>query len=121
MKKRVLLLIIFLITNCTVSYYTIRNKNMPIFPKYGNYCGFDRPLYGMNPIAVDQLDLACENHDKCYKIKSAFNINCDIALIAELKNMTPKTDPENVARESIISYFKNSPQKKLMEINLDDM
>jgi Phospholipase A2 len=106
-----------LITGCSSSDV----KNVATFPKYGNYCGLDRPANKELPETIDKVDLACKNHDKCYDERGDFNVVCDTTLIAELKNMTPETEPERIARKLIISYFRNSPQKHLMEINLDDI
>ena len=48
------------------------------FPIYGNYCGPLHPPKGMNPLAFDEVDLACKNHDKCYDDYGYFNKNCDL-------------------------------------------
>jgi hypothetical protein len=119
MKKYLLLLTTLCIQSCSTSSDDI--KKIAEFPKYGNYCGLDRPSNGEAPTTIDEVDLACKNHDSCYTNKGSFNLTCDTILIAELKGITPKNEIEKVARKSIISFFRNSPQKKLMEINLDNM
>ena len=118
MKKSFLLIMPILVTGCGASSEV---HKVATFPKYGNYCGLDRPATGENPSPTDDVDAACKNHDKCYVEKGDFNLICDTTLIAELKSLTPKNEIEKIARKSIISYFRNSPQKKLMEINLDNM
>lgn len=135
MKKYLLLLAPLLIASCGTSSSdkkttasTIQNietsstvQDITTFPKYGNYCGLNRPAMGENPKAIDEVDTACKNHDECYAKSGSFNIACDTMLIAELKNISPKTEPEKIARKSIISYFRNSPQKNLMEIKMDEI
>ncbi len=122
MKKHFLLLAPILMIGCKSSDIESNARKAITFPKYGNYCGYDYPQGqqpGISPI--DEVDTACKNHDECYTQKGQFNSVCDTTLIAELKNLTPKTEPERLARKLIISYFRNSPQKHLMEINLDEI
>lgn len=123
MKKNLFLFLsILTLTNCSSDDDSLPIKEVATFPRYGNYCGLDRPQVGEAPIPVDEVDGACMNHDRCYADKGPENVTmCDTMLITELKNITPKTEPEKVARKSIISYFRNSPQKTLMEINLDEI
>jgi len=119
MKKKFLLLAPLLIASCGSSSSEVKMnvKNAATFPQYGNYCGLDRPKAGEKPTTIDEVDSACKDHDACYDQKGSFNATCDAALITELKNITPKTEPEKVARKLIISYFRNSPQKELMAID----
>jgi len=126
MKKAFLFLILISLANCGGSAKedidaNSNLRNLAEFPRYGNYCGWDRPAAGETPEPVDKTDEACKNHDLCYGQKGTFNITCDTMLIVELKNITPQTEVEKLARKSIISYFRNSPQRKLMEIDFDEM
>lgn len=126
MKKTLLFLTVLSLASCGGDPKVDINansdlKNLAEFPKYGNYCGLSRPAAGETPSSIDAVDAACKNHDLCYTQKGNFNLTCDTMIIVELKNITPKTEPEKVARKSIISYFRNSPQKKLMEVNMDNM
>ena len=117
MKKYFLLLILFLISSCGTSSEDI--NEIATFPRYGSYCGLDRPAVGENPPAIDEVDAACKNHDACYATKGSFDVSCDTILITELKLITPKTEQAKLARKWIISYFRNSPQKNLIELDLD--
>ncbi|MCE3254664.1 MAG: exported protein of unknown function [Rickettsiaceae bacterium] len=123
MKKCFLLLLPLLINSCGSSSEEIEAnaREVATFPRYGNYCGYDRPTNGEMPKPTDEVDAACKNHDACYDKQGTFNVDCDTALITELKNMSPKTEPEKVARKLIISYFRNSPQKHLMKINFNEI
>lgn len=119
MKIFYLVIITLLVSSCGISSKDV--ENVVTFPRYGNYCGLDRPSVGETPVEIDEVDLACKNHDACYDQKGSFNIGCDTSLIAELKNISPKSEKERIARKWIISYFRNSPQKDLMDINFDDI
>ena len=78
------------------------------FPIYGNYCGPFHPPKGMNPLALNQVDLACQNHDKCYDDYIAFNKNCDLQIIKELKLINPLSADEKLAQRLLIFYFQES-------------
>ena len=122
MKKIFLLLAPLLINSCgSSSDIKSDAREIANIPQYGNYCGLNRPTNGEMPTPTDEVDAACKNHDMCYTEKKSFNVSCDAALITELKNISPKTESEKVARKLIILYFKNSPQRNLMAINFDDM
>lgn len=122
MKKVFLLLVPFFMAGCgSDSDVKSDIKDFATFPQYGNYCGLDRPAVGEKPTPIDATDAACKNHDACYQQKGSFNTVCDTTLIPELKNISPQTEPEKIARKSIISYFRHSPQKELMEINFDNI
>lgn len=122
MKKYFLLLLPLLVSNCGSSS-EVKADAMEIaaFPRYGNYCGFDRPSNGEMPKPTDEVDAACKNHDACYDKQGTLNVSCDTDLITELKNISPKTEPERVARKLIISYFRHSPRNEFMKINFDEI
>ncbi len=122
MKKCFLLLLPLIVSSCGSSSEVKENVNEVVtFPRYGNYCGYERPTNGEMPKPTDEVDAACKNHDACYDKQGTLNINCDTALITELKNVSPKTEPERLARKLIISFFRHSPQKELMNINFDEI
>lgn len=53
-------------------------------PVYGNYCG---PFHGDRDYLaphVDDVDLVCKMHDKCYDEKGYSNCACDRALILQM-------------------------------------
>jgi len=117
MKKYLFLLAAFTLANCSSDDF----HEAVTFPRYGNYCGYDRPAANETPETLDDVDTACKRHDECYTQRGKFNTVCDTTLIADLKTIKPDNEPERAARKAIISYFRNSPQKELMEINLDKL
>lgn len=96
-------------------------QEVAIFPRYGNYCGYQNPAANETPTPLGEVDNACKNHDTCYSQRGNLNTICDTTLIAEIKNIKPKNEPEKLARKLIISYFRNSLKKELIEINFDQI
>jgi hypothetical protein len=68
------------------------SEQKPIW-SYGNYCGGDYPKYSVAIRPVDDLDLICYYHDKCYEIEGKPLDVCDSALFHNLR------------------YFSNSKRK----------
>jgi hypothetical protein len=62
----------------------------------------------MNPIALDKVDLACKNHDKCYDDFGYFNKNCDLQIMKDLRLITPQNETEKLAQRLLIFYFQES-------------
>ena len=90
MKKTFLsLLFLSFLFSCSNNKKTMRTTDLS-FPIYGNYCGPLPPPKGMNPLAFDEVDLACKNHDKCYDDYGYFNKNCDLQIMKDLKLINHK-------------------------------
>jgi hypothetical protein len=53
-------------------------------PLYGNWCGPNHPKSGTEPIAIDDIDQACKDHDKCYGKHGYFKEDCDHILLRDL-------------------------------------
>jgi hypothetical protein len=108
MKKTFfLLLIIVYLFSCSGNKKIVQKTEFA-FPIYGNYCGPLYPPKGMNPIALDAVDLACKNHDKCYDNFGYFNKNCDLQIMKDLRLITPKSETEKLAQRLLIFYFQES-------------
>ena len=45
---------------------------------YGNWCGPGNPKPGETPEPIDELDLACKHHDKCYERFGYYTCRCDV-------------------------------------------
>ena len=101
-----LMAIIFLF-GCSSNKKIIKNPELS-FPVYGNYCGPLYPPKGTNPIALDQVDLACKNHDKCYEDYGYFNKKCDLQILDSLRLIKPKSENEKLAQKLLIFYFQES-------------
>ena len=108
MKKLFLLLLIIVYLFSCSSNKKIAQKTELSFPIYGNYCGPLFPPKGMNPIALDAVDLACKNHDKCYDDFGYFNKNCDLQIMKDLKLINPQSETEKLAQRLLIFYFQES-------------
>lgn len=106
MKKIIFLpFILFYLFGCSATKKSNINTEYS-FPIYGNYCGPLYPPKGTNPIALDEVDSACKNHDKCYDDLGYFNKNCDLQIIQELKIINPKSENEKLAKKLLIFYFQ---------------
>ena len=116
--KKTLLLLTFFITleflfSCSVgekeqTIASIKPYSELSFPVYGNYCGPLHPPKGMNPVAIDQVDFACQNHDKCYDDYGYFNKSCDLKIIEDLKSVIPQTESEALSKKLLIYYFQKT-------------
>jgi len=107
-KLKIILVMPLLLASCGLLSKNKANKDS--FPVYGNYCGINYPKKGENPVPIDKTDLSCKKHDQCYEAMGYFNKKCDKDLIKNLNSVTPKTEFEKIAKETIILYFKNSPK-----------
>ena len=108
MKKTFLLLLVLsFLFSCSNNKKTMRTTDLS-FPIYGNYCGPLHPPKGMNPLAFDEVDLACKNHDKCYDDYGYFNKNCDLQIMKDLKLINPQSETEKLAQRLLIFYFQES-------------
>jgi hypothetical protein len=108
MKKTFfLIMILFLLFGCSSNKKTTQKIELS-FPIYGNYCGPLSPPKGMNPIALDEVDLACKNHDKCYEDLGYLNKNCDLQIIKDLKLINSQSETEKLASRLLIFYFQES-------------
>jgi hypothetical protein len=108
MKKTFfLLLVLSFLFSCSNSKKAIKKTDLS-FPIYGNYCGPLYPPKGMNPLVLDEVDLACKNHDKCYDDFGYFNKNCDLEILKDLKLINPKSVDEKLAQRLLIFYFQES-------------
>lgn len=107
MKKIYLFFFIFYsLFSCSSNKKTkISDLNFPI---YGSYCGPLHPPKGMNPLAIDEVDFACKNHDKCYDDFGYFNRNCDEKIVKDLKLINPQSENEKLAQRLLIFYFQES-------------
>jgi hypothetical protein len=123
MKKTLLLLTSFITLEFLFSCSLVKKEQATSsikpyselsFPVYGNYCGPLHPPKGMNPVAIDGVDNACKNHDKCYENYGYFNKNCDLKIIENLKKTNPTKESENLARKLLIFYFQETLKYKLI-------
>jgi hypothetical protein len=108
MKKTFFLLLAIVFLFSCSSNKKIVQKTELSFPIYGNYCGPLYPPKGMNPIALDKVDLACKNHDKCYDDHGYLNKNCDLQIMKDLKLINPQSETEKLAQRLLIFYFQES-------------
>ena len=79
----------------------------PVFPALIKASIFSEAS-SWNPIAIDEVDLACKNHDKCYDDFGYFNKNCDLKILKDLKLISPRTETEKLAQRLLIFYFQES-------------
>jgi hypothetical protein len=108
MKKTFLLLLVLsFLFSCSNNKKKMQKTDLS-FPVYGNYCGPLYPPKGMNPLALDEVDLACKNHDKCYDDYGYFNKNCDLEIIKDLKLINPQSETEKLAQRLLIYYFQEA-------------
>jgi len=108
MKKTFIFLFVVVLMSSCSGNKKITQKTELSFPVYGNYCGPLYPPKGMNPIALDAVDLACKNHDKCYDDFGYFSKNCDFQIIKDLQLINPKSADEKLAQRLLIFYFQES-------------
>ena len=105
MKKAFSLIIIFsFLFSCSGNKKIAKSELS--FPVYGNYCGPLYPPKGMSPLALDEVDLACKKHDKCYGDLGYFNKDCDLQIMQDLKAIKSKSEKENLAKKLLIFYFQ---------------
>lgn len=77
-------------------------------PLCGNWCGPDHPKdISKNPPAVDQLDSACRQHDKCYAEFGYYSCACDQALVDEVVKGRTLFDL-NPNEQKIVVLFRGS-------------
>jgi hypothetical protein len=108
MKKTFLLLLVLsFLFSCSNNKETLQTTDLS-FPIYGNYCGPFHPPKGMNPLAFDEVDLACKNHDICYDDYGYFNKNCDLQIMKDLKLINPQSETEKLAQRLLIFYFQEA-------------
>lgn len=108
MKKTFLLLLVLsFLFSCSNNKKIMQTTDLS-FPIYGNYCGPFHPPKGMNPLAIDEVDLACKNHDKCYDDYGYFNKKCDLQIMKDLKLINPQNETEKLAHRLLIFYFQES-------------
>ena len=110
MKKTLLLFTSFVILEFLFSCSIAKKEQISelSFPIYGNYCGPLHPPKGMNPVPIDDVDIACHNHDKCYDDYGYFNKSCDLKIIEDLKSVIPQSESEALSRKLLIFYFQKT-------------
>ena len=110
MKKTLLFFAFFIIFEFLFSCSIAKKEQISdfSFPIYGNYCGPFHPPIGMNPVAINDIDLACQNHDICYESNGYFNEICDMEIIENLKSINPNSESEKLARKLLIFYFQKT-------------
>jgi len=102
--KIIILLALFLNISCAKK--DLKKENLS-FPVYGNYCGPLYPVNSMKPLALDEVDNACKNHDRCYEIKGYFSKDCDMQLKNDLMAIEPKKPEEDLAKRLILFYLNS--------------
>ncbi len=105
MRQLLLFAVILLFSSCSFLKKPVQEQS---FPVYGNYCGPLHPKKGSSPMPINITDLACKNHDNCYEKNGYFNSECDQKLIKELGRVNATSPEEEIFRQLIIKYFKNS-------------
>ena len=100
------LVLLFLLLNFSCAKTGLKEKNLS-FPVYGNYCGPLYPVASMKPIAIDDVDNACKNHDRCYDLKGYFNQDCDMQLKNDLIAISPLSTEEDLAKRLILFYINS--------------
>ncbi len=102
--KFLILLILFINFSCAKK--EVKKENLS-FPIYGNYCGPLYPVASMKPIALDEVDNACKNHDRCYELNGYFNQDCDMQLKNDLIAIDPASAEEDLAKRLILFYLNS--------------
>lgn len=102
--KIIFLLLLFFNLSCAKK--DLKKENLS-FPIYGNYCGPLYPPNSMKPLALDEVDNACKNHDRCYELNGYFNQNCDMQLEMDLMAIEPQSLDEDLAKKLILFYLNS--------------
>lgn len=100
------------------AYSTLRGDKEPgAFPFHGNWCGPGIPPKGTNPPPVDELDRACQAHDKCYENEGYYSCRCDVQLIRDVRESN--TMPKDIAQKAglVAEYFQNSYCKGCKQVS----
>lgn len=83
--------------------------------KYGNHCGFSHGDYSKSGSGggkhIDNVDLACKNHDRCVEEKGFPNCYCDTIFRRDLVNLKTNSEVEEFYRNYFHQIFKIAPCK----------